>query len=297
MTEACTPPGVGAAGGPTILQALRLCGLPFREARRLLANLLDVSDTWLLAHDDQTLSSGQAAHFFALAERRRAGEPLAYVLGWREFYGHRLRVTPAVLIPRPETELLVETALAAMPLPRAGEPAPRWVDLGTGSGAIAIALALSRPDIQVWATDLSPEALAVAQQNAQHLHAPRVRFARGTWWDALASLPELAGTRFDGAVSNPPYIAAGDAHLHQGDLPYEPLSALTDHGDGLQHVRQLIAGAAAWLKPGACLWLEHGYDQAAAVRRLFVQAGGWASPESRRDLAGIERVTGACWLA
>lgn len=279
--------------GPTILDALRMCGLPFREARRLLATVLEVSDTWLLTHDAQTLTPGQAARFFGWAERRRAGEPLAYVLGWREFYGHRFEVGPAVLIPRPDTELLVEVALAALPAPGTAGAMPRLLDLGTGSGAVAIAVALARPDVQVWATDQSLDALTVARRNGALLQANNVQWLHGSWWQALEAQPALAGTLFDVIVSNPPYIAASDPHLVQGDLRFEPIGALTDHGDGLSHLRTLVVGAPVWLQPGGSLWLEHGYDQAAAVHALFAGAPGWQPSVSHRDLAGIARVTGA----
>lgn len=285
---------VGSArqeGGPTIMEALRLSGLPFREARRLLATLLNVSDTWLLAHDDETLEPGVATRFFSWAERRRQGEPMAYLLGWREFFGHRFQVTPAVLIPRPETELLVECALELLPT----EPQAKLLDLGTGSGAIAVSVALARPDAEVWATDVDAAALAVASQNAQALGA-HVQLQLGSWWQALDQAAGARGIVFDVVVSNPPYVAAGDVHLQEGDLRYEPVSALTDHADGLSHVRTIVAGAPQRLKPGGWLCMEHGYDQAAALRAMLIKQG-WEAVFSRRDLAGIERVTGGRWPA
>ncbi|MFA7394306.1 MAG: peptide chain release factor N(5)-glutamine methyltransferase [Pigmentiphaga sp.] len=277
----------GEKGRTTIAALLRQTGLPWREARRLLAEVLDMSVTWLIAHDQDVPAPPVAERFHALAARRAAGEPLAYVLGWREFYGHRFAVSPAVLIPRPETEGLVEVALECL----AGQAEPRVLDLGTGSGAIALSVALARPDAEVWATDFSTDALTVARENAARLGAA-VDFAQGSWWDALA--PAQQGG-FAVIVSNPPYIAADDPHLGRDGLPHEPRDALTDGGDGLAHLRTLVRGAPRWLRPDGWLWLEHGYDQAETVRALFAEHPGWRQIASRRDLAGIERLTGASW--
>ncbi|MGE4335459.1 MAG: peptide chain release factor N(5)-glutamine methyltransferase [Pigmentiphaga sp.] len=271
----------------TIAGLLRQAGLPWREARRLMAEVLDVSETWLIAHDDEAPVPADADRFRAMARRRAAGEPLAYILGWREFYGHRLMVSPAVLIPRPETEGLVEVALECL----GGQATPCLLDLGTGSGAIAVSVALARPSAEVWATDFSAEALAVASENAARLGAA-VSFAQGSWWEALTSAQQ---GRFSVIVSNPPYIAAGDPHLGRDGLPHEPRDALTDGGDGLTHLRALVRGAPRWLRPDGWLWLEHGYDQAEAVRALLGKNPGWRQIASRHDLAGIERLTGARW--
>jgi release factor glutamine methyltransferase len=185
-----------------------------------------------------------------------------------------------VLIPRPDTELIVELALERLPA-----NAPRLLDMGTGSGAIAVAVAYTRPDADVTALDVSPDALAVARSNAA-ANGARVRFVESSWFDALA-----AGETFDVIASNPPYIAAGDAHLAQGDLRFEPVGALTDHADGLSALRTIVAGSPRHLVPGGWLLLEHGYDQAAAVRALLLDAG-FADVQSWQDLAGIERVSG-----
>ncbi|MBX6317150.1 peptide chain release factor N(5)-glutamine methyltransferase [Pigmentiphaga sp.] len=260
------------------------CGLPLLEARMLLERALGVNRAWLIAHDDEPLPEAGVARFEDWAARRRDGEPMAYLLGEREFMGHLFHVSPAVLIPRPETELLVETALAHV----REIPSPRLLDLGTGSGAIAVSLALARPDAQVDATDLSPEALAVAAGNARRLGA-RVALLEGSWYEALNE--SAAAPIYDVIVSNPPYIAAGDPHLSQGDLRHEPDMALTDHADGLQALRDIARGAPAWLKPGGALWMEHGWDQAGQVRDLL-RAAGFRHVESRRDLAGIERISG-----
>ncbi len=269
----------------TVADLLRGAGIVASEARLLLCHVLGVGRTWLITHDTDVVAPALAARYQALAARRAAGEPVAYLLNAREFMGHRFAVSPDVLIPRPETELLVETALAHV----AGVAAPRILDLGTGSGAIAVSIALARPDAEVTATDASVAALAVAQANALDLGA-RVRCLAGDWWAALPGTAPVE--RFDLIVSNPPYIAAGDPHLAQGDLRFEPVCALTDHADGLSDLRTLAAGAAARLAPGGAVWLEHGYDQAAAVRDLLA-GSGLRDARSLRDLAGIERISGA----
>ena len=206
---------------------------------------------------------------------------MAYLVGHREFMGHRFAVSPEVLIPRPETELLVEVALAAM----AGMRKHVILDLGTGSGAVAVSLSLARPDARIVATDLSVAALAVAQRNAEILGA-RVQCWQGSWYEALP--PE---GRFDLIVSNPPYIDSRDAHLLQGDLRFEPALALTDGLDGLSALCQITAGAFLHLTAGGQLWLEHGYDQAESVRHMLRQAG-FSGVRTHEDLAGLPRVTG-----
>ncbi|OZI71956.1 peptide chain release factor N(5)-glutamine methyltransferase [Bordetella genomosp. 12] len=255
--------------------------LPRLEARMLVEQVWRRSRAWLLAHDDEPADAALAAAYEALAQRRLAGEPMAYVIGEREFMGHVFRVTPAVLIPRPDTETLVEAALAFLQ----GRSQARVLDLGTGSGAIAISIALACPQAQVTATDLSAQALAVARANAQGLGAA-LTFAQGSWFEAVA-----AGSQFDLIVSNPPYIHAEDAHLGQGDLRFEPRSALTDGGDGLAALAEIARHAPARLLPGGAIWMEHGWDQAPAVRALLQEAG-LRDVASRQDLAGIERISG-----
>lgn len=247
----------------------------------LLEHVLGRPRAWLLAHDTDPIDPRAEAGYQALAARRLAGEPMAYLLGEREFMGHVFRVTPDVLIPRPDTELLAETAIAAL----AGRHGAAMLDLGTGSGAIAVSVALACPQADVSATDRSAEALAVAEGNARQLGA-RVRFLLGDWY---AAVPR--GERFDLIVSNPPYIDSTDPHLAQGDLRFEPRGALTDGGDGLGDLARIIAGAAPYLRPGGALWLEHGWDQAEAVRALL-RAADFRNVESRPDLAGIERISG-----
>ncbi|MFC2522771.1 MAG: peptide chain release factor N(5)-glutamine methyltransferase [Lautropia mirabilis] len=271
---------------------IRHSQLPRAEARRLLASLTGQPLTWFMAHGDDPADPDTAARFQALAERRRAGEPLAYLLGQQEFYGRPFAVSPSVLIPRADTETLVETALeqlARLHRQRCAVPLS-LLELGTGSGIIAITLALETPDTDVHAVERSPEALAVAQQNAKTLGASCIHWHPGSWWQALAS-----PRRFDLVVSNPPYIAAHDHHLQQGDLRFEPPQALAAGPDGLDDLRIIIGGAPAHLNPGGWLLLEHGYDQEAPVQTLLRDAG-FADVFTRRDLAGLPRVSGGRWL-
>ena len=263
----------------TVRQALAQSGLVPVDAHALLAHAVERDRAWLAAHRDDVLTPAQADAFFALAQRRHAGEPVAYLTGAREFWGLPLRVTPAVLIPRPETETLVELALEW--LPRDG--APRVLDLGTGSGAIALAIARERPRARVIATDASAEALAVARGNAGRLDIANVAFAESDWYAGVGDGP------WDLIASNPPYVAARDPHLAEGDLRFEPPAALVAGIDGLDALRTIVAGAPARLAPGGALVVEHGYDQSEAVQRLL-QAAGFARIVVRRDLAGIPRV-------
>lgn len=269
-----------AAASRQIAAAL---GLDTREARldaRVLAAFAwDVAPAWLIAHDTDAPTAVQAATFDALLARRLAGEPVAYLTGVREFFGRPFRVTPDVLIPRPDTELLVERALACLP---PDQPAD-VLDLGTGSGCVAIILALERPLARVVAVDQSAAALAVARQNAQTLGA-RVEFVHSHWFDALG------GRRFNIIVSNPPYIPAHDPHLHNGDVRFEPRQALAAGPAGLDDLATLVQQAAAHLLPAGTLLLEHGYDQGPAVQDLFRRAG-YPAPQTCHDLAGHPRVT------
>ena len=284
-------PSSSAPAGPSIDDLIRHSQLPRSEARRLLACLTGQPLTWFMAHGDDPANPDTAARFQALAERRRAGEPLAYLLGQQEFYGRPFAVSPVVLIPRADTETLVETALEQLLLLRQQRCAVplSLLELGTGSGIIAITLALEAPDTEVHAVERSPEALTVAQQNAKTLGADRIHWHPGSWWQALAS-----PRRFDLIVSNPPYIAANDHHLQQGDLRFEPPQALAAGPDGLDDLRIIIGGAPAHLNPGGWLLLEHGYDQEAPVQALLRDAG-FADVFTRRDLAGQPRVSGGRW--
>lgn len=263
-------------------------GLDLREARLesqiLLCHALGVSRSHLISHDRDTLSPVQEIAYTALLTRRLAGEPVAYILGKREFYGLEFQTTAAVLIPRPETELLVELALERVPQDR-----PCAVlDLGTGSGAIAITLARLRPLAQVTAVDQSPEALALARENADRLEANKLRLLRSDWFASLS------GEKFDLIVSNPPYIAAADPHLQQGDVRFEPLSALASGADGLDAIRVIVATAPLHITPGGWLLFEHGYNQGERCRNLLLQHG-FDHIDTMPDLAGIPRVTlGAC---
>jgi len=264
---------------PTVRQALAQCGLVPSDAKVLLAHVLGCNRAWLAAHETDGLTQDEASAFAALCNRRRAGEPVAYLTGNREFWGLTLAVTPDVLIPRPETETLVEFALSELPRDRS----LRVLDLGTGSGAIALALAHDRPDAAVLATDQSDAALAVARGNAQRLKLTNLMFATADWY---AGIPP--GT-FDLIASNPPYIGAADPHLLEGDLRFEPSSALSPGVDGHSALRAIIGGARERLAPGGWLAVEHGYDQSDAVQALFRDAG-FAEVVTLRDLAGIARV-------
>jgi release factor glutamine methyltransferase len=258
------------------------------DAQLLVAHLLARPRAWLLAHDDHVLDTEQVQRWSALLARRAAGEPLAYVLGEVDFCGLRLQVSPAVLVPRPETELLVNWALEHLPNPPAQRPGPaafKVLDLGTGSGAIALALQHARPLAHVSASDANAGALAVARSNAQRYALP-LHFHLGHWWS-----PHL-DHRFDLVVSNPPYVAGDDAHLMA--LTHEPRSALTPEGDGLSALREIVQGAPPHLLPGAWLLLEHGHDQAQAVLALL-QSAGFSMAHTRHDLAGQPRCTGARW--
>jgi release factor glutamine methyltransferase len=251
---------------------------PRLDAELLLSSVLNVSRSALFARHDDQLSDERAQRFATQLRRRADNEPIAYLLGTQGFWTLDLQVNPDVLVPRPETELLVEWALQV--LPRDG--AARVADLGTGSGAIALAIASERPQAQLVATDFSPAALSVAERNAQLGKIGNVRFAAGSWYAALEG-------SFDLIVSNPPYIAAGDSHLPA--LKHEPIAALTDNADGLSCLREIIGGAREYLLPNGWLLVEHGYDQGGAVRALFAQAG-FIDIETRRDLGRQERATG-----
>jgi len=252
------------------------------EAEILLAHCLGCDRTALWASPETAVPSAVAAACRALARRRAAGEPVAYLVGHRGFWTLELEVTPAVLIPRPETELLVEQVLAAFP----ADAPVRLVDLGTGSGAIALAVAAERPCWEILATDAAADALAVARRNAARLGLVAVAFRLGDWAQAFRP-----GERFSVIVSNPPYVAEGDPHLVEGDLPWEPRAALVAGPDGLDAIRRLVATAPAHLAPGGWLLLEHGADQGAAVRAILAGAG-LDAVHTVRDLAGLERVSG-----
>ena len=256
--------------------------LPKTEARMLLQAVTGWTRAQLITRDGEMLDEGQTADLQAMQQRRLNGEPMAYILGWREFYGRRFRTTPATLIPRPETEHLVEAVIGH--LPANGQV---W-DLGTGSGAVAVTVALERTDAAVRASDISGGALAIARKNAENLGA-RVEFALGSWFETDKTSSEDKH-RFDVIVSNPPYIEAGDEHLSQGDLRFEPQTALTDFADGLTCIRELAQRAPEFLKEGGWLLLEHGYNQGAAVRQILT-ANGFAEVSTQQDLAGLDRLT------
>ena len=267
------------------LAGARGAGLDRLDAQLLLGAVLGRERSWLIAHGDDMLAPDQAANFDALVARRVAGEPVAYLLGRQDFHGLTLQVSPAVLVPRPDTETLVDWALELLGTELAGTAAPQVLDLGTGSGAIALALKHQCPRADLTAVDASPEALAVAEANAGTLGLA-LALLRGHWW------APVAGRQFDLVVSNPPYIAGDDHHL--GALRHEPLLALTPGGDGLDSLRDIIAGASAHLRDGSWLLLEHGHDQACDVQALLTAAGLY-EVTTRRDLGGNERCTGGRW--
>jgi release factor glutamine methyltransferase len=268
----------------TVAEAMRL-GLDRLDAQILLLRALGRSETdrgWLLAHDADDVPAPVRASYVELCKRRASGEPLAYIVGHKEFHGVDLQVDARVLVPRPDTETLVDWAIEVV---QQLDAPPRVVDLGTGSGAIALAIKTACPAAMVEATDANADALAVARGNAAR-HALEVRFRQACWLDGIEGPFELI-------VSNPPYIAADDPHL--AALGHEPPGALVSGADGLDAIREIVAQAPSRLAPGGWLMLEHGWDQAARVRELLRAAGfGWTA--SRRDLAGIERCTGGIWL-
>jgi release factor glutamine methyltransferase len=267
-------------GETSIAEALRTEGVDTTDARALLRAALGVTDAHLAAHPGQRLTDGERGRFVDWVRRRRAGEPVAYLTGEREFWSLTFKVTPAVLIPRPETETLVELALE-----RIGAAAPASVlDLGTGCGCVAVAIAAERPGARVTATDASRDALEIARENARS-HQAAIEFVESDW------LAALAGRRFDLIVANPPYVAARDPHLARGDLRFEPRVALDGGADGLASIRTIVADSRAHLAPGGWLILEHGHDQGARCRALL-QDAGYGAVFSRRDLAGKERASG-----
>ena len=277
---AAAPSGIDAAS--TVQALLGEAALPRTEARRLLAATLGVPIETLIAGPERRVEADARARFDSLCARRRRGEPVAYLLGEKEFYGRRFAVSPAVLVPRPETELLVELALQrAVPC-----RAPRILDLGTGSGCVAITLAREHPAASVLAVDRSGDALAIARANASQLGAD-VEFLASDWFDAIRG-------RFDVIVANPPYVASDDPHL--GALRHEPRQALVAGADGLDDLRRIVAQSPSHLERAGWLLVEHGHEQGPYVRDLFRHAA-FADIETHRDLAGIERVTFGTWTA
>ena len=250
------------------------------EANLLLQYLLHVNRAWVITHDRDVLNADQQAEFQLLLKRRLDGEPIAYIVGFREFYGLQLKVSPVTLIPRPDTETLVEAALEKIPLDKA------WhiLDLGTGTGAVALAIAKHRNNCEVTAVDQSSDALSVTLENAQSLKLNNLRLIESNWFS------ELQGEGFDLIVSNPPYIAQDDEHLKQGDLRFEPISALASGVDGLDDIRKIVQDAPDYLKTNGWLMLEHGFDQAESVATLL-KARGFNQIAHAKDIAGRLRVT------
>lgn len=264
----------------SIAELLRTPGIDALDARVLLRAALGTSDAQLAAHPERVPGEHERARFLAWVERRRAGEPVAYLTGEREFHSLAFKVTPAVLIPRPETELLVEVALERI----APDAACRVLDLGTGSGCVAVAIARERPRARVTAADISAAALAVARENAA-AHGVDIVFLESDWFGALA------GRRYDLIVSNPPYVAEGDPHLGVGDVRFEPRGALVAGPAGLDDIETIIERAGQYLVAGGALFIEHGHEQGARVRALLL-ANGFGDGATRRDLSGTDRVSG-----
>jgi release factor glutamine methyltransferase len=294
MTNSHSPRRIeAAAGGLTITAALvsgaarlgHLPDTPRLDAEVLLMHILGKDRAYLRAWPERVLSPDQAERYRQLIERRAEGRPVAYLTGQREFWSRLFTVRPGVLIPRPETELLIELALAALPADRAAD----LLDLGTGSGIVAVTLAAERPRATVTATDLSPDALAVARENAARHGLTNIRFAQGDWF---AALPE--NERFDLIASNPPYIAERDPHLSLGDVRFEPTLALASGPEGLDALAAIATGARKRLKPGGRLLLEHGYDQAEPIA-LLLAGLGYAEIAHHPDLQGHLRATSARW--
>jgi release factor glutamine methyltransferase len=255
------------------------------DAELLLAELLQYSRAQLIAHSERFLTGAELAHYQHFVSRRKQGEPLAYIVGHKEFWSLDLRVTPATLVPRPETELLVELALQLFP--QEGQPR-RVADLGAGSGAVALALSQERPAWEMYATDRLPAALEVARQNAANLGLGRVQFLEGSWCAALPALP------FDAILSNPPYLSETEWQASQKELRFEPASALVAGEDGLQDLTEILRGAKKCLRSGGYLLLEHGWEQGLALRQCF-EKEGYQEIRSYHDLAGRERVSGGRW--
>ena len=250
------------------------------EANLLLQHVLHVNRAWVITHDRDVLNADQQAEFQLLLKRRLDGEPIAYIVGFREFYGLQLKVSPVTLIPRPDTETLVEAALEKIPLDKVSH----ILDLGTGTGAVALAIAKNRNNCEVTAVDQSTDALSVTLENAQSLKLNNLRLIESNWFS------ELQGEGFDLIVSNPPYIAQNDEHLKQGDLRFEPISALASGVDGLDDIRKIVQDAPDYLKTNGWLMLEHGFDQAESVATLL-KARGFNQIAHAKDIAGRLRVT------
>lgn len=289
MNDTVTAPG--AALMHDAIELRNILGMSNRDARSevelLLMRALRVTRARLIAHPELAAEAASNPVYRESLKRRLTGEPIAYILAEREFYGQVFSVGPAVLIPRPETELLVDLALERLD----SQQRRRVLDLGTGSGAIAIAIALHRPHAELIAVDLSASALDVARRNAERLldDPKRIEFVRSDWFE------QLEGTQFDLIVSNPPYVAQGDAHLDEGDVRFEPIQALVAGRRGLDDLQRIIGEAPGYLAGGGWVLCEHGYDQGEACRSLFEQAG-FADLVAERDLAGFLRVSGGRWL-
>lgn len=265
------------------IAALQGSESPRRDAEILLGHVTGKTRTFILAFDETELSASQEVQLMGFLARREIGEPIAHLVGMREFWSLPLMVSPATLIPRPDTECLVEQALACLPA-----TASRILDLGTGTGAVALALASERPDCEVVAVDFIAEAVALAQHNASHLHIPNITIVQSDWFSALTA------QRFTMIVSNPPYIDERDEHLSQGDVRFEPKTALVAAEQGLADLSHIIQQGRQWLEPEGYMLLEHGWKQGRAVRECFL-AAGYHKVKTCRDYGDNERLTLAQW--
>jgi release factor glutamine methyltransferase len=270
----------------TIAEILRDPTMERADTLALLSHCLQRNKAWLLAHTEEEIPAAQKGHFLELIARKKNGEPVAYLTGKKEFYGRDFLCTPATLVPRPETELLVDLALQ---FGDAMDDSPRVLDLGTGTGCIALSIACERPQWRITGTDLSAQALEISKRNAQNLgcFAPQVLFVESSWFE------RLQGELFDVIVTNPPYIARDDAHLQGDGVRFEPRSALTDENDGLSAYRELAREGAKYLTDNGVLLMEHGFDQAEPIAALLSKAQQWSSVTHHKDLAGHLRATTA----
>lgn len=272
----------------SIKDVLKQTDLPSLEIQMILSHALEVSKSWLIAHDDDMLNEDELELVNESIERRQKGEPMAYIVGEREFMGLPFKVHPAVLIPRPDTELLANRALEIIKeLIEQDDASPRILDIGTGSGALAVSIKHFYPEAHVWASDISVDALALAKENAR-LNKMNIEFVESD----LFSSPELESEKFDIIISNPPYIHPDDKHLKEGDVAFEPTLALTDGKDGLQILKAIIDKAPSYLINGGALYLEHGWDQAQELREFFEAQGCYENVETLKGLDDNDRVTG-----
>lgn len=259
--------------------------LPLSEKLILIEYTIKKNKSWIIAHDDEMISEQIRSEYYKVASRRLNGEPISYITGYREFMGHEFIITPDVLIPRHDTEILVERSIEYL----YSQKKPSILDLGTGSGIVAISIGLAIPDADIWACDISNKALMIAKANASKLGV-NIQFVESDWFNSLGQLK-----KFDLIVSNPPYISKNDRHLNEGDLRFEPLMSLTDNYDGLSALRIIVKNSIMYLKPGAMLIVEHGWNQSNEVYNMF-KCNNYINIETKCDLSGIKRICGGVFI-